>query len=96
MLRATSSRIILLVQFNVPPEHFMHEWTGILSLLAYVMLPADLALPMALVAWRFGKPRVLSPQGNVASVHAGAGAYLSGGHMWGWSRTRSMNPRGHP
>lgn len=52
-------RIILLVQFNIPPEHFMHEWTGILCLLAYVMLPLIWLCPW--LVQRFGKPRVLSP-----------------------------------
>ncbi len=51
-------RIILLVQFNIPPEHFMHEWTGILCLLVYVMLPLVWLCP--LLVRRFGKPRVFS------------------------------------
>lgn len=49
-------RIILLVQFNIPPGHAMHELTGIFCLLVYVMLPLVWLCPR--LVQRFGKPRM--------------------------------------
>ncbi|WP_162946356.1 exosortase N [Chitinophaga barathri] len=51
-------RIILLVQFNIPPGDVMHDITGILCLVVYVMLP--LVWICARLVKRYGKPRVFS------------------------------------
>jgi exosortase N len=49
-------RILCLVQFNILPGTWMHELTGIICLIIYVMIPSSFIVRF--IVRRFGKPSV--------------------------------------